>query len=114
MCENSWSLERALRSLGGEGPAVRRRGDEGLAPILGRVTPSVGERVAALFVQPTAALLERHEQGLRLGQVLGSQLAPLDLEGGARDVGGADGNLGAGSRQAHGRDTVPNADLLAA
>eukprot|EP00964_Phaeocystis_antarctica_P107531 scaffold72237_cov73-Phaeocystis_antarctica.AAC.1 len=60
--------------LGGEGLAGRHCGDvhDGLAPILGhrlrRVTPSVGERVEARYGQPTAALLKRHEQGLRLGQ----------------------------------------------
>eukprot|EP00964_Phaeocystis_antarctica_P032485 scaffold18398_cov63-Phaeocystis_antarctica.AAC.5 len=81
---------------------------------LRRVTQPRGQRVEALLGQPAAARVKRHEQGLCLGQVLGGQLAHLDLEGGARDVGGADGNLGADSRQAHGRDTVPNADLLAA
>eukprot|EP00964_Phaeocystis_antarctica_P072424 scaffold44294_cov49-Phaeocystis_antarctica.AAC.2 len=90
----------------------------GLAPIRGgrlrRVTPNGGVRVEARFGQPTAALLKRNEQGLRLGQVLLGQLGALDLEGGAGDVCGAHGDLGPGGRQAHGRDAVPHADLLAA
>eukprot|EP00964_Phaeocystis_antarctica_P053915 scaffold31674_cov56-Phaeocystis_antarctica.AAC.1 len=63
-----------------------------------------GVRVEARFGQPTASLLKRHEQGLRLGQVLLCQLGAFDLEGGAGDVGGADGDLRPGGRQAHGRD----------
>eukprot|EP00964_Phaeocystis_antarctica_P057481 scaffold34009_cov55-Phaeocystis_antarctica.AAC.2 len=102
--------------LQGQDPARGLRG--GLAPIRGgrlrRVTLIIRVRVAALVGQPTAALLKRHEQGLRLGQVLLCQLGALDLEGGAGDVGGADGDLGPGGRQAHGRDAVPHADRLAA
>mmetsp|Transcript_62146 Transcript_62146/g.149741 ORF Transcript_62146/g.149741 Transcript_62146/m.149741 type:complete len:219 (+) Transcript_62146:810-1466(+) len=102
--------------LQGQGPARGHRGR--LAPIrcghLRRVTPSVGERVEARFGQLTAALLKRHEQGLRLGQVLLCQLGALDLEGGAGDVGGAHGDVGAVGREAHCRDAVPNADLLVA